>query len=164
MARRKFKVRKIVEILNQWQAGMSIRSISKTSGACRNTVRKYIRIAVAEGYSQGDAEPFGGWNIFFKELTPTQPNPFFKSVVFAKLLPYREQISKALATNTAKAVWQTLHDQSGVSVSKASFYRYLDHFFPISKSSLSLPMKSSQGAGCCKFCRMHILILMQARN
>jgi hypothetical protein len=85
---------------------------------------------VAEGYCQGDAKPAEGWDVFLKELGPAHPNPFPRSVVFARLFPYQEEISKALAANTASTVWQTLHDQSGISVSKASFYRYVNHFFP----------------------------------
>ena len=59
----------IMEVIRRWQAGESARSIARSSGLARNTVEKYLRLAVAAGVSQG-GEPAkrgcaldagGGW-------------------------------------------------------------------------------------------------------
>jgi len=128
MARRRFRVRDIAEILEHWQAGTSIRSISRSLGICRNTVRKYVHAAQARGYYRDDPAPPYGWETFLKEVIPNPPDPLTRSVVFAMLFPYQEEIRKALTNNTAKSVWQRLHDEKGVIVSLSSFYRYLNRF------------------------------------
>jgi hypothetical protein len=57
VARRRFLVRDIAEILGHWQAGRSICVISRSLGVCRATVRKYVYAAEARGYHQGDPTP-----------------------------------------------------------------------------------------------------------
>ena len=49
MARRRFTVRDITEILEHWQAGRSISAIAKSLGVCRATVRKHVYAAEARG-------------------------------------------------------------------------------------------------------------------
>lgn len=128
MARRRFTVRDIAEILEHWQAGRSIKAISRSLGVCRATVRKYIYAAAARGYHQGDPTPPQGWRAFLKEVIPQPPDPSTRSETFARLLPYQEEIREALATTTAATIWQRLRDEEGINVSQASFYRYLSCF------------------------------------
>jgi len=128
MARRRFTVRDIAEILEHWQAGRSISAISKSLGVCRGTVRKYVYAAEARGYRQGDPTPSQGWKAFLREVIPKPPDPSTRSEVFSKLLPYQNEIREALATTTAATIWQRLRDEEGVMVSLASFYRYLSCF------------------------------------
>ena len=68
MARRRFTVRDIAEILEHWQAGRSICAISRSLGVCRATVRKYVYAAEARGYRQGDPTPSQGWKAFLREV------------------------------------------------------------------------------------------------
>jgi len=128
MARRRFMVRDIAEILEHWQAGRSISGISRSLGVCRSTVRKYVYAAEARGYRQGDPMPAQGWKAFLKEVIPKPPDPSTRSEVFARLLPYQDEIREALATTTAATIWQRLRYQRGVKVSLPSFYRYLSCF------------------------------------
>jgi transposase len=128
MARRRFLVRDIAEILEHWQAGRSICAISRSLGVCRATVRKYVYAAEARGYRQGDPTPSQGWKAFLKEVIPKPPDPSTRSEVFVKLLPYQEDIRAALATTKASTIWQRLRDEKGVKVSLPSFYRYLSCF------------------------------------
>jgi hypothetical protein len=125
MARRRFTVRDIAEILEHWQAGRSISAISRSLGVCRGTVRKYVYAVEARGYRQGDPTPPQGWKTFLREVIPKPPNPSTRSEVFAKPLPYQNGIREALATTTAATIWQRLRDDEGVKVSKPSFYRYM---------------------------------------
>ena len=128
MARRRFTVRDIAEILEHWQAGRSICAISRSLGVCRATVRKYVYAAEARGYHQGDPTPPQGWKLFLKEVIPGPPDPSTRSEVFAMLIPYQDYIRSALATTTAATIWQRLHDEKKVKVSQSSFYRYLSCF------------------------------------
>jgi len=128
MARRRFTVRDIAEILEHWQAGRSICAISRSLGVCRATVRKYVYAAEARGYRQGDPTPSQGWKAFLREVIPKPPDPSTRSETFAKLLPYQDEIREALATTTAATIWQRLRDDGGVMVSLPSFYRYLSCF------------------------------------
>jgi len=128
MARRRFTVRDIAEILEHWQAGRSICAISRSLGVCRATVRKYVYAAEARGYRQGDPTPSQGWKAFLREVIPKPPDPSTRSETFARLLPYQDEIREALATTTATTIWQRLRDDGGVMVSLPSFYRYLSCF------------------------------------
>jgi len=128
MARRRFTVRDIAEILEHWQAGRSICAISRSLGVCRATVRKYAYAAEARGYHQGDPTPSQGWKAFLREVIPKPPDPSTRSETFVRLLPYQDEIREALATTTAATIWQRLHDEEGVKVSLPSFYRYLSCF------------------------------------
>jgi transposase len=128
MARRRFLVRDIAEILEHWQAGRSICAISRSLGVCRATVRKYVYAAEARGYHQGDPTPPQGWKTFLKEVIPRPPDPSTRSEVFARLLPFQEEIRAALVTTKASTIWQRLRDEKGVKVSLPSFYRYLSCF------------------------------------
>jgi len=121
-------VRDIAEILEHWQAGRSICAISRSLGVCRATVRKYVYAAEARGYRQGDPTPSQGWKAFLREVIPKPPDPSTRSEMFAKLLPYQDEIREALATTTAATIWQRLRDDGGVMVSLPSFYRYLSCF------------------------------------
>lgn len=125
MARRRFLVRDIAEILEHWQAGRSICAISRSLGVCRSTIRKYVYAAEARGYRQGDPTPPQGWKAFIAEVIPRPPDPSTRSIVFARLLPYQEEIREALATTKPSTIWQRLRDEKGVKVSLPSFYRYL---------------------------------------
>jgi len=136
MARRRFTVRDIAEILEHWQAGRSICAISRSLGVCRATVRKYVYAAEARGYHQGDPTPAQGWKAFLREIIPKPPDPSTRSEVFARLLPYQEEIREALAATTAATIWQRLRDERGVKVSQPSFYRYLSCFLQNSKPIL----------------------------
>jgi transposase len=128
VARRRLLVRDIAEILDHWQAGRSIGAISRSLGVCRATIRKYVYVAEARGYHQGDPTPPQGWKAFITEVVPKPPDPSTRSEVFARLLPYQEEIRTALATTKASTIWQRLRDDKGVKVSQPSFYRYLSCF------------------------------------
>jgi transposase len=128
VARRRFLVRDIAEILEHWQAGRSICAISRSLGVSRPTVRKYVYAVEARGYHQGDPTPSQGWKAFISEVIPKPPDPTTRSEVFAQLLPYQEEIRTALATTKAATIWQRLRDEKKIKVSQPSFYRYLSCF------------------------------------
>ena len=121
-------MRDIAEILEHWQAGRSICAISRSLDVSMATIRKYVYAAEARGYRQGDPTPPQGWKIFIAEVIPGPPDPSTRSEVFAKLLPYQDEIRAALAITKASTIWQRLRDEKKVMVSQPSFYRYLSCF------------------------------------
>jgi hypothetical protein len=121
-------VRDIAEILEHWQAGRSIGAISRSLGVSRPTVRKYVYAVEARGYHRGDATPTQGWRAFIADVIPKPPDASTRSEVFARLVPYQEEIRAALATTKASTIWQRLRDDKKVNVSQPSFYRYLSCF------------------------------------
>ena len=125
MVRRRILVRDIAEILEHWQAGRSICAISRSLGVCRVTIRKYVYAVEARGYHQGEPTPAQGWKAFIAEVIPKPPDPSTRSEVFARLLPFQDEIRIALTTTKAATIWQRLRDEKGVKVSQPSFYRYL---------------------------------------
>ena len=127
MARRRFLVRDIAEILEHWQAGRSISAISSSLGVCRGTIRKYVYAAEARGYHQGDPTPLQGWKTFLKEVLPKPPDPSTRSEVFAKLLPYQDEIREA-PRYIGATIWRRLGEDEKIKVSMPSFYRYLSCF------------------------------------
>ncbi|MCL0096875.1 hypothetical protein M1N66_04650 [Thermodesulfovibrionales bacterium] len=52
MARRKIAVRDFVDIYEQWQGGLGKKTISRSLGLSKNTIRKYIDIAEESGIKQ----------------------------------------------------------------------------------------------------------------
>src|SRR4030067_2933199 len=106
MARRRFLVRDIAEILEHWQTGRSICAISRSLSVSRPTVRKYVYAAEARGYHQGDPTPAQGWKAFLKEVIPKPPHPSIPSEVFALLLPCQDEIRGALATTQPSPIWR----------------------------------------------------------
>ena len=130
MVRRRILVRDIAEILEHWQAGRSICAISRSLGVCRVTIRKYVYAVEARGYHQGDPTPPQGWKAFIAEVIPGPPDPSTRSEVFAKLLPYQDEIRADLAITKASTIWQRLRDEKKVKVSQPSFYRYLSCYLP----------------------------------
>ena len=53
MAHKEYNVLEIVDVLRRYLAGDSIRSISRSKGMDRNTVRKYLRSGAAQGFGIG---------------------------------------------------------------------------------------------------------------
>jgi len=75
MARRRITVRDVAEIMEHWQAGGSIRAIARSLGADRNTIRKYVRVAQAQGHRPGPGgSPPQGWKEWVAQTFPALPS------------------------------------------------------------------------------------------
>jgi transposase len=131
MVRRSFTVRDIAEILIHWQAGRPLRQIALSLGVDRNTVRKYVALAVSLGYH---AEPprlsLQEWSAVLREHAAQLVDPASRSLVFVEIARYHEAIAAGLKTNRATTVWQRLHTEQGLQASRRSFYRYVATYFP----------------------------------
>ena len=131
MVRRSFAVRDIAEILMHWQAGRPVRQIARSLGVDRNTVRKYVALALRLGYRPGQARLSSQeWALIVAQHAPELADPARRSLVFAEINWYHDAVVAGLETNTVTTVWQRLHDEQGLQASLRSFRRYVEHYLP----------------------------------
>jgi transposase len=130
LARRVFTVRDVAEILNHWQAGRSIRAISRSLGASRPAIRKYISIAYAHGFRPGCLPPPEGWQAFLKGAAPEIFNPAIGSAIFAEICSHHQAIKDSLEHTNVMTSWLRLREEPGLKVSYSSFYRYVKKYLP----------------------------------
>jgi len=130
VSRRDFTVRDVAEILNHWQAGRSIRAISRSLGASHPTIRKYISIANSHGFKPGGLPPPEGWQSFMKSAAPEIFNPGLGSAIFAELCSNHQAIKDSLEHTNVMTSWLRLREEPGLVVSYSSFYRYVRKHLP----------------------------------
>ena len=71
MGHKEYNVLEIVDILRRWLEGDGMKTIARSTGMDRNTVRKYIRIAEEKGFSldfAGDLDEIA--YLIFSEVHP----------------------------------------------------------------------------------------------
>jgi predicted transcriptional regulator len=113
----------VAQILDLWHAGAPKARIARDLAVDRKTVRRYCRAAESEGLRPGDglvhdwAERIRAW---FPEVTEPRRLQSTRS----ELERHRDRIA-ALAGMPVARMYRTLRDEAGLSVSLASFRRYL---------------------------------------
>lgn len=126
MARRDFSVRDLIEIYLHWQAGESLRGITRSLGVDRNTVRKYVRAAVESGIRPGAQRSEEEWSDFVRATFPAAVgDQVARANRFEELVPFDDRIREGLKSNHASTVWQRLRDEEGLAVSLSTFRRYI---------------------------------------
>jgi transposase len=131
MVRRSFTVHDIAEILVHWQAGRSLRQIAHSLGMDRNTVRKYVVLAISLGYQRGSPRlSQQEWSTVLQQQAPRVVDPNSRSLVFVEIARFHAEIASGLAHNHASTLWQRLRQEHGLQASRRSFYRYLEVYFP----------------------------------
>ncbi len=123
-------MRDIVEIYMHWQAGCSIRSVARSLGLDRNTVRKYVRAALEAGFVPGEIRSEEEWASFIRRAFPAAANPYLRSARFAELRQFTDHIREGLKSNTLATVWQRLRDEAGLGVSLSTPRRYVHARMP----------------------------------
>jgi len=125
MAGRRFDVADVVEVLQHWQAGRSERQLAHSFGMGRNRVARIVAAAVAAGLSPG--EPL--WS---REEWEARVLELFPGRVEARVGNQQREVERlhalvvaGLETNRMSTVWQRLRDEQGLSVSVATFRRYV---------------------------------------
>ena len=123
-------MRDIIEICQHWQAGRGFRSIARSLGMDRRTVRKYIRAAIEAGFRQDGQNTPEEWKAFIKERFPEIIDQTARSGCFGELDKYRDYIAEGLKTNCMSTVWQRLYEVTRLDVSVSSFRRYVRATMP----------------------------------
>ena len=130
MARRRLEVLDIMEIYEHWQAGRGPRSIARSLGVDRNTVRKYIEIAEKAGISQtGPKLERAEWVSLVHEKVKSVDKQIKRGCTEARIAPYHEEIKRLLKETSGKTIWGRLCREKGLEVSYTSFKRYLRKHF-----------------------------------
>jgi len=132
MARRKMAVRDFVEIYEQWQGGLGKKTIARSLGISKRTVRKYIEIAEEAGITRsGPKLSRADWvNLVHKKIDPHQIVKEDGSLTTAEVIrPYHNLISEGLKETTGKTIWDRLQRERELNVSYSSFKRYLRKYF-----------------------------------
>jgi transposase len=125
MARRRFTVRDIDEILSYWHHTGSIQATARSLGVHRDTVRRYTAIARSHGYTPGGAAPPQGWKSFVIEVMPEAVGRTHPSEAMKRIESFHQEIVEGLAQTNAATVWQRLRDEAGLQAFLTSFYRYV---------------------------------------
>ena len=114
----------LVEILTHWQAGDGVRRIARNLGVARNTVTKHVETAEQNGLRRDQPLVREDLEVFVRKHFPqveSRPTP-----EFTKLEQFRKEISEGLKENHASTVWQRLRDEQHLTVSRPTFYRYVN--------------------------------------
>lgn len=125
MAGRRFEVADVVEVLQHWQAGGSVRHLARSLGMGRDRVRQIVAVAVEAGLTPGTAPlTRQEWEARVPSLFAERVEPAH-SEQHRRLAQFHAAIVEGLTTNTAQTVWQRLHDERGLEVSVRTFRRYV---------------------------------------
>lgn len=124
MAYREVRVMDIEQVIRRWVAGDAIRSIGRATGLDRNTVRRLIRLAQAQGLRVG--ETIGDEQVESIRKQMGRPGGQVETSVAAEQLGrHRERIEKWLGED--KLVLTKVHElleRENVRVSYATLYRF----------------------------------------
>lgn len=146
MARRRFTVRDIDEILAYWHETGSINGTARSLGVNRRTVRKYVSKAREKGYVPGSSPPPEGWRAFVREKLPESVGRTQPSEAMSRIGDLHQEVVEGLEQTTAATVWQRLRDERGLRVSLNSFYRYLRRHIAQGKRVKGITIRRGEAA------------------
>jgi hypothetical protein len=124
VARKSLRVADVVEVLEHWAAGRSLRAIAESLGLDRHTVRKYVTPAREAGLKPGAAPPPEGWAVFVAWVCPQLGKARKNRAAWDELAARHDEIAERLKINRPSTVWQRMHDDAGLQASLPSFRRY----------------------------------------
>ena len=136
MARKEYMVVDIVDILRRCQRGDAIRSLARSTGMGRNTVKKYLALAYEKGFTLGascDLESIAAEVL--TELNACLPGP--RPSKRLTLLPHKETIKAWIEQEHLTLT--NIHGKLtrlGVSTTYAALYRFV-------ASEIGLPAKTT---------------------
>jgi transposase len=147
MARREVTMNEIVEMIYRWHQGAGFKSIRRSLGFDRKTVRKYVELAQAAGVSRGS--PFPAESEMIAKLKKATSSCLLRETPAQDILsPYREWMKELLKTEhmTAKQVWRLLREKADISVSYPTVKRYLRAQFDFGVVSASVRLEVEPGS------------------
>jgi transposase len=119
-------VNDVVEVLEQWQAGRSVKQMARSTGLARNTVRKYLaQVTSRARLRRQPALPRAELWVKVSESCPELVERAACTELAGKLRELHDEIVAGLKESTATTVWQRLRDAGRLRCSITSFRRYL---------------------------------------
>ena len=145
MARRAITMTELVETIYHWHAGQGLRTIVKSLGISRNTVRKYVRLAKQAGLRRG--EPLPSRERLVDILYIPGPQPASSGPATSQLSPFHAQLEAWFKEKdmTAKQAWRLLREEHGLQVGYTTVKSYVrTHIRKIGKA-LTVRMETPPG-------------------
>ncbi len=131
MARRRIDVADVKEILVHWDAGETISRMAASLGYTRPTVRKYVQAAMAAGLARGDRpRDEVAWERRARAALAQVETRRPAGPATVALAPYHDYLAERVGQVRLSVLYQRLHDEHGLPVSWASFYRYAQIHWP----------------------------------
>lgn len=131
MARRRIDVADVKEILVHWDAGESISRIAVSLGYTRPTVRKYVPAATQVGLVRGDRpRDEVAWERLARAALAQVGTSRPAGPAAVALAPYDAYLAERVGQVRLSVLYQRLHDEQELTVSWASFYRYVQAHWP----------------------------------
>jgi transposase len=140
MAGRRFKVADVVEVLQHWHAGKSDRQLAASFGMGRRRVAQIRAAAEAAGLTQGG--PRLSREEWVQRVPQLFPGRTTRRAGDAELeiATMHDDVAAALGASTVNTVWQRMRDERGLSVSVASFRRYVHrHIRRVQPDAVTVP-------------------------
>jgi len=137
----------IDEVLFRWQQRHTQAEISRSLGQSRQTVRKYLRLALAAGLTRdgGDAQRTQVLAAVRAQLA-TSSGDAAEGEAQQILAPHTQQIEAWLGEDdmTMKQVWRLLRERD-VAASYASVKRFIHHHFPLDPTRVTVRLETPPG-------------------
>lgn len=125
MAGRRFVVADVVEVLEHWRAGATVRHLAQSLGMGRGRVKRIVRAASAAGLTPGGPpRTVQEWEAAVPAVFAPRPLPVTTEQRLT-LEQFHDAVVEGLRSNTATTVWQRLRDEQGLVVSLSTFRRYV---------------------------------------
>lgn len=125
MARRAITMTERIETIIHWNAGQPLKAIVQSLGISRNTVRKYVRLAIRSGLRQGD--PLPSREELVKILDRPESRTSFESPATSLLVPFHATLESFFEDKdmTAKQAWRLLQRDYGLRVGYTTIKEYV---------------------------------------
>lgn len=150
MSRKEIKMEELVEVLYQWHMGRNISQIKRSLGLDRKTIRKYIELALSQGFSQDmDVQQDNYYLELVGKIQGGLNIPLSHSEAYKKTARYQSTIEKLLSKKymTPKQAYRILKSDYNYTLSYSSFNRYINIRYPKEpRNCLRIEVKASEEA------------------
>jgi transposase len=137
----------IVEMIYQWHQGAGFKSIRRSLGFDRNTIRKYVALAQSAGVSRGG--PFPEEAELVGKLKSLHAGGLLRETpVKDRITPYQDWVQELLGHRdmTAKQVWRLFREKTELPVSYWTMKRYLRTEFQFGAPAVTVRMEVEPGS------------------
>ena len=119
----------ILEIIYQWHQGAGFKTIRRSLGFDRNTVRKYVRLAQSVGVEKGRPLPDEGE--LSTRLKAIQDAEILYETPAQDLIgPHRDWVGSLLEKGVqGKQIWRLFQEKTGLAIGYSTLKRYLSTQF-----------------------------------
>jgi len=147
MARRQVTMNEIVEMIYQWHQGGSIKSIERSLGFDRKTIRKYVKWAQNVGVQRGESFP-GEAELIARIRALTDSSLLRETPVRDLISPHQDWIEGVIKDPlvTAKQVWRLFREEKGIGVSYCTMKRYLRARFQFGAPEVTVRIEVEAGS------------------